>query len=203
MWQVWDSAMNIDWSSVPGSSEFWAAIIGSIVGGVLTAFTAWNAERIRLNATARQEWRRIGDTDLREFQNAALLAVHALNHDVQRAWDNYEGSDSGGGSRWGPVESPAAYAVVGMISTRLNSESVRNDFAIMAQAISEAHGFMSKLPPPNPFISMFAIDISSDEPLTCHNCLTQATNKSKKAQRPLVKLQHSCAQAFGDLRETD
>ncbi len=194
--------MNMDWSSVPGSSEFWAAIIGSIVGGFLTAFTTWKAERIRLNATARQEWRRIGDTDLREFQNAALLAVHALNHDVQRAWDNYEGSDSGGGSRWGPVESPAAYAVVGMISTRLNSESVRNDFAIMAQAISEAHGFMSKLPPPNPFISMIAIDISSDEPLTSHHCLTQATFKSEVARQQLTKLQNSCAQAFADLRAT-
>jgi hypothetical protein len=194
--------MNVDWTSVPGSSEFWAAIIGSVVGGLLTAFTTWKAESIRLNATARQAWRRINDSDLREFQNAAVLAVHSLAHDLERAWENYVGFGSSQRRQWGPVDSIAAYAIVCMLSTRLENQSVKNEFAIMVQAISEAQSILSKLPAPNPFIGMLTIDTSSAEPLTAHQYLEQATFKAEAARQQLIKLQDSCAQAYVDLRKT-
>jgi hypothetical protein len=190
-----------NWSSVPGSSEFWAAIIGSVVGGVLTALTTWKAERIRLSVTAGLEWRRVTDSDLREFQNAAVLAVHTLVHDLERAWDHYIGTGLSDSKRWGPVDSPAAYAIVVMLSTRLESTSVKNEFAIMARSIWEAQGILSRLPSPNPFISMLTIDTKSDEPLTPDKLLADATLKAEAARQQLTKVQESCAQAYADLRK--
>jgi len=193
--------LDFDWTSVPGSSEFWAAISGSVVGGVLTALTTWKAERIRLNATASQEWRRVTDSDLREFQNAAVLAVHTLIHDLEGAWDNYIGTDPNDRRRWGPADSPAAYAIIVMLSTRLESKSVKDEFAIMARSISEAQGILSRMPSPNPFISMLTMDSKYDESLTPDTLLDDATLNAEAARQQLTKLQKSCAQAYADLRK--
>jgi hypothetical protein len=70
----------------------------------------WGAEGMRLRASARQEWTRLQDADLREFQAAAIAAIHALEGDLKQAWD-HELTTSENSKPWGSVSSPAAYAI--------------------------------------------------------------------------------------------
>jgi 4-amino-4-deoxy-L-arabinose transferase-like glycosyltransferase len=193
--------MDVMWSWMPDSPEARSALLGALVGGLLTMVSTWVAEGMRLRAIARQEWRRVQDTDLREFQNAAVLAVHALDGDVKQAWDR-EISIADQVKPWGPVHSPAAFAVVEMLSTRLDNQRVKDAFAAVAESITDAHAELGKLPTPNPFVGLLSVRTSGDKHLTPRERLDQITFKTVTAQQRLTKLQEACADAYAKNRRS-
>lgn len=191
--------MGIDWSWawLSDYSELWAALFGTLVGSGVSL----RAERNRSAAAARQEWRRVQDTDLREFQAASVAVVHALDGDLKRMWNTYLADETGGPSVWASVDSPAAYAIVEMLSTRLENQDVKDTFAEVAQAIAEAHAELSRLPAPNPFVGLLTVPTPGDEQLTPQQRLQRATSSAVAARRHLTVLQGACAGAYKENRQ--
>jgi len=192
--------MGIDWSWawLTDFSELWAALVGALIASGVSLL----AERNRSAAAARQEWRRIQDTDLREFQTAAVAAVHALDGDLKRTWNQYVSPESGAPTLWGSVDSLAAYAVVEMLSTRLESEYVKDAFAAVARSIEEAHAELSRLPTPNPFVGLLTVETSGDEQLSPQQRLSKATWSAVSARQRLTALQKACADAYAENRQS-
>lgn len=191
--------MGIDWSWAWPSdySELWAALFGTLVGSGVSL----RAERNRSAAAARQEWRRVQDTDLREFQAAAVAVVHALDGDLKRMWNAYLPEEADGPTVWASVDSPAAYAIVEMLSTRLENQDVKDAFAAVAQAVAEAHVELGRLPAPNPFIGLMTVQSSGDELLSPQQRLQKATDRAAAARHHLSGLQEACADAYKENRQ--
>jgi hypothetical protein len=129
---------------LPGASEFWAAIIGSVVGGIITllgtgvtSITSFLVQQHSNRTSAQQEWRRVQDEDLRAFQASVLSAMDSLETDLGQAHaiGLYHLSTHG----WLPVASHQAIQDARMLATRIRDNEVREKWERMHAYIRESH----------------------------------------------------------------
>jgi len=169
---------------LPSSPEFWAGIIGAIVGG----FSTFTVERVRTRATIRQEWKRVQNGDLREFQDAVLEAVDALEVDLGEA--HQIGVYHLSAQKWMPTRSHYSFHKAKMFSARIQDLAVREQWAeiedVIKQSRSALQVAMAVADPENPFVKRTPAEVQAFAHKNADAVLRFAVLEGAKA-RPLTE----------------
>lgn len=179
---------------LPESSEFWAAILGAIVGGLITYFV----ERQSIRANTKQEWRRVQDEDLRAFQEAVMAAMDALETDLGNA--HRIGLSNIVAEKWLPTDSHTAFQNAAMHATRIRDERVRSEWSELHATLMESKGaFQTAIAaanPENPLLQLISPEAQQIVEQKAHRVFDEAFMAAFRARKVSDRLWAATEEAF-------